>query len=184
VVIVHGTQRLRDRVPAPSAGPSERSTTLLGSWYATLLRFRPGLALFVNEPTLLPVIIPTGPARTLLARLPNAVPDVLAAHHVHPEFIDHETTEMAAAVVARTASRSVVGVMNEFGYLSTALRAEVGEDWLELSVRLAQTPCSPLYQRHISPDRELAALVTERARPSGHILHAYPGLHRPPPSPH
>ena len=32
-------------------------------------------------------------------------------------------------------------------------------DLLSLSLRLAETPCGPLYKRHISPDRELAAIV-------------------------
>jgi hypothetical protein len=33
-------------------------------------------------------------------------------------------------------------------------------DLLTLSMRLARTPCSPLYKRRGSPDRELAALVS------------------------
>jgi hypothetical protein len=50
--------------------------------------------------------------------------------------------------------------MNEFGYLAAAWREPVGtDDLVALSVRLAHTPCGPLYQRKVSPDRELAALV-------------------------
>jgi len=37
---------------------------------------------------------------------------------------------------------------------------------LELSVRLAQTPCGPLYKRHLSPDRELTALLGGQQRPT------------------
>jgi hypothetical protein len=33
------------------------------------------------------------------------------------------------------------------------------KDLLALSLRLAETPCSPLYKSAISPDRELLALV-------------------------
>jgi len=32
---------------------------------------------------------------------------------------------------------------------------------LGLSVRLAGTPCGPLYKRDVSPDRELAALLAQ-----------------------
>jgi len=32
-------------------------------------------------------------------------------------------------------------------------------DLVELAVRLAATPCSPLYGRNVSPDRELAATL-------------------------
>ena len=62
--------------------------------------------------------------------------------------------------VAKTASRSVLGVMNDFKYLAEVHAKLDGEtDLMALSLRLAETPCSPLYKRHISPDRELSALV-------------------------
>ena len=61
---------------------------------------------------------------------------------------------------AKTASRSVLGVMNEFKFLAEVEAQFVDEqDLLSLSLRLAETPCGPLYKRHISPDRELAAIV-------------------------
>lgn len=162
MVIVHGTQRFRDRVPTVSAGTSDRSTTLLGSWYATLLRWRPAVALFVSERTLVPVLIPLAPARTLLRRLPAAVADVLAAHQVPRQLIDSEVAELDVALMAPTASRSLVGVMTEFGHLADAFRDDQVDDLLGLAVRLAATPCSPLYGRHVSSDRELAALVEEQ----------------------
>ena len=59
-----------------------------------------------------------------------------------------------------TASRSVVGTMNEFTHLANVYRrTDPGLDLLRLSRRLAATPCSPLYDRNISPDRELRAFL-------------------------
>jgi len=50
--------------------------------------------------------------------------------------------------------------MNELKYLADVhAKLDGGRDLLALSMRLAETPCGPLYKRHISPDRELAALV-------------------------
>ncbi len=50
--------------------------------------------------------------------------------------------------------------MNEFSYLAEFDQAHERSDGLvALAVRLAGTPCSPLYKRHTFPDRELAALV-------------------------
>ncbi|MDQ2845573.1 MAG: hypothetical protein M3Y77_04295 [Actinomycetota bacterium] len=86
---------------------------------------------------------------------------MLAAHHVPPELINAEVIEMADVRVEPTANRSVVGVMNEFGYLAEAAGDGYVDDLLGLSVHLAGTPCSPLYRRQVSPDRELAALVAE-----------------------
>lgn len=160
VMVVHGTQRFRDRVLA-GAGVGGGSSTMLGPWYATLLRWRPTVALLVNQSTLLPVLVPLAPARTLLHRLPAAVAEVLAAHLVPRELIDAEVVEMVDVCVEPTANRSVVGVMNEFAYLAEIIRHHYIDDLLGLSMHLAGTPCSPLYRRHVSPDRELAALIAE-----------------------
>ena len=52
--------------------------------------------------------------------------------------------------------------MNEFSRLAETYRTTHGPpDLIELAVWLAGTPCGPLYRRHVSPDRELAALTAE-----------------------
>src|SRR6185437_7536612 len=62
--------------------------------------------------------------------------------------------------VAATANRSVVGIMNEFSRLAVAHRDRAPcPDLTDLAQRLATTPCSPLYGRNVSPDRELAAFL-------------------------
>jgi hypothetical protein len=59
-----------------------------------------------------------------------------------------------------TANRSVVGVMTEFARLAEVHHdAEPAMDLVGLAVRLAETPCGPLYGRNVSPDRELAAAL-------------------------
>lgn len=66
--------------------------------------------------------------------------------------------------LAKTANRSVVGIMNEFTHLASYARPPAGPpDLIDLSCWLAQTPCSPLYGRHGSPDRELRAVVAEHS---------------------
>jgi hypothetical protein len=54
------------------------------------------------------------------------------------------------------------GVMNEFAYLADLHHAAGHEDLVGLSVFLSETRCSPLYGRHVSPDRELAAHAARR----------------------
>jgi hypothetical protein len=158
MIIVHGTRGFRDRVPGPAAGPGDASTTVLGAWYATVLRWRRPAALFVNELTLLPLVMPLAPARTLLTRFPDALAELLSAHRLPVPLIEGEHAEVLEHRLAPTANRSLVGVMNEFAFLADAHRAEQ-PDLMRLSMRLATTPCGPLFQRHISPDRELAALI-------------------------
>jgi hypothetical protein len=50
--------------------------------------------------------------------------------------------------------------MNEFTFLAEAYRGDTpAPDLLALAMRLATTPCGPLYNKHVRPDRELAALL-------------------------
>ncbi len=162
MLVVHATKKLRDRVKAIPAQTSETSTTRLGDWYATAVFWRPQVCLFVNEPTLLPVLVPLAPTATLAERFPAALGDVLAAHNADAGFIAAELAEMGQLRLAKTSNRSVVGMMNEFTFLAEAhLGTGTQPDLLGLSVRLAGTPCGPLYKRHISPDRELAALLAQ-----------------------
>ena len=52
--------------------------------------------------------------------------------------------------------------MNDFVFMAEHIRRrDDSEGLLALSLWLAQTPCSPLFKRHGSPDRELAALVAQ-----------------------
>ena len=164
MLIVRATRKLLGRLGPITADAGQRSTTLLGDWYATAWFWRPRVALLVSETTLLPVLMPLAPAATLLQRFGPQLAVVLAAHRTPAEFIDDELREMDQVRLAGTASRSVVGIMNEFTYLADAWRHDE-PDLLTLAVRLAATPCGPLYKRHVSPDRELAALVAARTRP-------------------
>ena len=160
MIIVHGTRTFRDRVAGSAAAPGDASTTVLGAWYATVLRWRRPAALLVNGRTLLPLLLSLAPAKTLLDRLPDAFAELLSVHRVPAPLIQAERAEALEHRLAPTANRSLVGVMNEFAFLADLHRSEQ-PDPMRLSVRLATTPCGPLFQRHISPDRELAALIAE-----------------------
>jgi hypothetical protein len=167
VLIVRATKKLLDRIGPASLGEGEQSTTVMGQWYATALFWKPQVALFVNEPTLLPVLVPLAPAATLLARFPQQLAAVLTAHGTPDAVIDEEQRQMRDYRLAKTANRSVVGIMNEFTHLAEAHRGDtLAPDLLALAMGLAATPCGPLYSKHISPDRELDALVRSLAPPA------------------
>ncbi|MFA1546158.1 DUF6933 domain-containing protein [Actinomadura chokoriensis] len=160
MLVLRATKKLMDRIGPPSPDEVEPATTLLGQWYATVLFWKPQVALFVNEATLLPVLGPLAPATTLLDRFPQQLAAVLAAHETPQTIIDHELDQMREYRLAKTANRSVVGIMNEFTHLAEVYRADMpAPDLHALSMRLATTPCSPLYKRHVRPDHELAALL-------------------------
>jgi hypothetical protein len=160
VLIVRATRKLL-RLAGPSTAPDdERGTTLLGPWYATVLFWRPRVALLVNESTLLPVLLPLAPASTLTSRIAQQITTVLTAHRTPAAIVDQEQRQMRTCQLGATASRSVVGVMTEFARLAEVHHdAEPAMDLVGLAVRLAETPCGPLYGRNVSPDRELAAAL-------------------------
>ncbi|HYI62275.1 MAG TPA: hypothetical protein VEW93_10790 [Acidimicrobiales bacterium] len=163
---VHATKKLLERVGAAVEDPVDQPTNVLGNWYATSLPWKPQVALFVNEATLLPVLLPLAPARTVADRLPDALGRVLDALGTDARFVATEVAATTGPRYARTASRSVIGIMNEFTHFAAHRRSRLGvHDHVELAVYLAGIPCTPLYARHTSPDRELAALVATHLGP-------------------
>ena len=160
VLSIHATRKLLDRVNRPVLPAVSEPATILGNWYANVWFWKPQVALLVNERTLLPVLMPLAPAVTLAERFPEAFQRVLEALGVVPAFVEVEVSAMADVRFARTADRSVVGVMNGFKHLAEDYRDYRGlDDLVTLAVELSVTPCGPLYSRHVSPDRELDALL-------------------------
>jgi hypothetical protein len=164
VLIVRATQKLLQRVGPPIVHDSEQSTTLLGEWYATALFWKPQVALLVNETTLLPALMPLAPAATLPSRIAEQIATVLAAHGTPPVIVHDELQQMRPCRFARTANRSVVGIMTEFTHLAEVYRDSNPDcDPVDLALQLATTPCGPLYHKNIRPDRELGALLRSTA---------------------
>lgn len=161
---LHCTKKLLDRIRPDISQPGQ-SDTALGSWYATVVFWKPQVALLVSERTLLPVLVPLAPAGTLARRIPAQLALVLKEHEVSPEFIAQEVWRMDRVQYAKTANRRVVGILNEFVRQAEFWLAAYGyqkgddDDLLAISAKLAETPCGPLYKGPISPDRALHDLV-------------------------
>jgi hypothetical protein len=137
------------------------ASTVLGNWYATVLFWKPQVALLVNERTLLPALLPLAPASSLPERVGAELRRVLAAHGIDPSFIEREVFAMAEVVVAKTSNRSVVGTKNEFVFEASVYReSSTATDLLGLAMRLAETPCSAI--GYSSP----AGLLQEIAAPT------------------
>jgi len=136
----------------------EPPTTVLGDWYGTLV-YAPGmqLVLLVSERTLFPLVVPAREARTLAERIPLALGRALAQLGVSPAAIDREVQAMAGSRIGKTASRTVLGSMNDFQ------RMMPYHQWpprslTSVSLELAEAPCGPIGMH--SPDdltRELFA---------------------------
>lgn len=143
---VRGTKKFLERVGRPMTDPPP-SSTALGDWYANVLFWRPQVALFVNPATFIPVLMPLAPATGAVARFPAAMAAVFAALGTDPRFVALESNEMSSVVLAKTASRQVLGVMNEFAFMAehtTSTGRSDPADLLGLSVWLANTIVGPI----------------------------------------
>lgn len=158
---IHATRKLLDRTKQKPSDPVDEPSTAMGNWYANLVPGRPQIAIFVNENTLVPVLVPAAPAKTIAKRFVDQLAAVLEALDAPADFIDTETAAMDWCGWSTTRNRSVVGSMNDFVFLAQHHRqhSTVDVDLVGLSVRLAGTPCSPLDRTHGFPDRALAALI-------------------------
>lgn len=152
------TAKLLARLGPLTEAAREEPTTALGDWYATLVHApRMQVVLLVSERTLMPLVVPAREARTLVKRVPLALARALAELGVASPAIEREVEAMAGPHIGKTASRRVLGSMNDF------LRMMRFHPWpprslTALSLELAEAPCGPIGMQ--SPDdvtRELFA---------------------------
>ncbi len=137
MLVARGTKKILDRADDPF-----RTTLRPPGCSATGTRTRCSGArsrLSVNARTLLPVLVPLAPAATVTARLPAAFAKIARRLDVEALTLEGELAAMAEQVLAKTSSRSVLGVMNEFARMADSYRwTEDHIDLAELSLWLAQ----------------------------------------------
>jgi hypothetical protein len=154
------TQKLLRRVGEIIEPEPPAPTTMLGDWYANVVTVagKP-FVLAVSERTFLPLVVPLREARTLRRRVQEQAAEVLLRLRVPQARFEHEVEQMSDAVLGRTASRRVVGVLVDFAYQLQA-RADRTDALIALSLRLGETPCGPLKME--SPERVTRALFERR----------------------
>ena len=109
--------------------------------------------IFVSEATLLPVIVPAAPAKTIVPRFVHQLGMVLRELGVDEASIAIETASMNTATWAKTSNRSVVGSMNDFiKLLEHRSDAVANQTLTELAVDIANTPCRAGTKDSIWPD--------------------------------
>lgn len=70
--------------------------------------------------------------------------------------------DKSAAGSISTSDRRLLGSMNDFVRLAGYYRADgEAEDLLALSVHMAETPCGPLFETHVSPDKAVRAVLDQ-----------------------
>jgi len=173
------TKKLLTRMQAKPDPRPPPSTTKLGDWYADVLNMgRERLVLCVSELTLLPVVVPAvGAGLDLNTKLARGLRETLEALGAPKAAIDGEVNQLLEVTIAKTASRVVLGSMNDFQFMVRHIRNQrPTATLLELGLELADTPCSPI--DGWPTDAAIAALGGKSARAKPQLRIAPP----PPPS--
>lgn len=162
--VLRCTQKLLDRLnatPEPEPAPPD---TVLGDWYANLIRVgRIQVVLAVSERSLLPVVVPARDGRSLVQRLSEALGLMLSAVGVPPDDAIAERGAMQRWAIGKTANRRVLGSLNDLAFqLEVALSDFPDRTLLAQSLWLARTPLKVI--DYGAPDQAtLAAFAARRA---------------------
>jgi hypothetical protein len=111
------TRKLLRRTDETPTSEAVSPTTALGDWYGNLLYLRPQqLVLTMNERTLLCALVPAAPAATVAERLRLEVGGLLRDIGVPEAKVEAELAAMEHVTIGTTASRAVLGCMNDAVY--------------------------------------------------------------------
>ena len=153
------TRKLIKRLGASVAIHPPEATTLLGDWYGNVFFVgHQRLMMFVSDKALLPVFMPLRERDKLLPNFRSRLSTLLLHLGVQERNIFEELAEMEEAVVAKTASPSMLGSMNDFAQSAKIFfKRYESFSLLDLELRLAETPCGPL--DHRSPNQVAPELL-------------------------
>src|ERR1017187_5495704 len=108
MVVLRCTRKLLGRMgkPGVTEGALPKSTTRLGDWYANVVVVhRQHVVLAVSGVTLLPVLVPAAPYKTMIPRIAEAAGQILRALKIGEDKVAAEEETMRDAVMATTNNR-------------------------------------------------------------------------------
>ena len=161
------TKKLRKYLRIVPIDNAQSPTAALGDWYANLIPTYAGdLIIFVNEKSLLTVAIPSWESDHLVPLFRIRVANLLWMIGIPQQIIAREVGHFDQVQFSKTASRSVLGSMNDFAWhYQIMVEESVGEARLSLSkaeYEMAQMPCGGLdYQFPIDVAKELLGVKGE-----------------------
>jgi hypothetical protein len=170
MIVLRCTQRLRKGSRAEPVAEPPVPTAVLGEWYANTisLPFRGrSLVAFVHSGTLLSVVAPGRALGTTVPVFQQRLPNLLRRFGLPQPWIEAHAAALTDICFARTASRSVLGSMNDIAQQIWA-EAEWARSFDRLDLdRLEERLAGVIFGAlaHRSPADALAELV--RAAPAG-----------------
>jgi hypothetical protein len=164
VFVLRCTHKLLDRLNATPDLESVPPDTVLGNWYASLIRIgRIQVVLAGSERSLLPVVVAAQESRALVQWLCEALEPMLTTIGVPADESTAERGAMRHWAVGKTANRRVLGSLNDLAFqLQVGLLNFPDRTMLAQSLWLAKTPLKVI--DYGAPDQAtLAAFAAHRA---------------------
>jgi hypothetical protein len=116
LVVLRCTKKLQDRLHVTLSENDGPWTNALGPWYGNLIHVRrQQFVMLTNETTFLTVVVPAREGATVVSRTGEAIARLLITIGIDKAAIEQEQREMQEVKYSRTMSRTVLGVMNDFG---------------------------------------------------------------------
>ena len=164
MMTIRCTRELLRRLKAEVRREPTCPTNRLGDCYAKLVSTKRGtLAICVSERSLLPALVEaTKDTGAFVLAFREALRSVLHAIGAEPHWVQREAQETEQIALGTTASRHILGSLNDLAFLARAtIEDHPHVDLVALAVELADTPCSPL--NYETPRSVSLALLRPRA---------------------
>ena len=149
MITLRCTKKLRKYLGVVPVETTQPPTAALGDWYANLVpTFSGDLIMFVSEKSLLTVAVPVWESDHLVPLFRIRVDNLLGMIGIPQKIINREVAHLDQVQFGKTASRSVLGSMNDFAWNYQIIAEEsVSKADLSLSkaeYKLSQMPCGLL----------------------------------------
>ena len=165
MITLRCTQKLRKYLGVISIEIPEPPTAVLGDWYGNLVpTFSGDLIIFVNEKSLITVAIPVWESNNLVPLFRIRVANLLGMIGVYPKDIDNEISHFDQIQYSKTASRRVLGSLNDFAWhyqmMAEEVRSKADLSLSNAELKLSQRPSAPTPVSWTSPAATVAAVTS------------------------
>ena len=166
MVTLRCTRKVLEYLDVEPIQNAPSSTGELGDWYANLVTTYAGdLIIFVNERTLLTVAVPAWESEDLFGNFLQRVRNLLMMLDVSRHAIEQELSHYQEMRIGRTASRSVLGSMNDIAYNYQFIAERSAEQGMpSLSDAEYQLSQMPSIARNFFPDQEAKRLLEPQSK--------------------
>lgn len=155
------TKVLLNKLKLPVTSDPPSPTTRLGDWYGNVLNMgHQRLMIFISDRSLLPIIMPLRERHDLLENFKIRLAMVLLYLDIDADIVSDELDQMEPLIVAPTASRSVLGSLNDFIHISKQYILEEDIELYYLAQRLSGIPCGPI--NYNSPGQRTRELLSPK----------------------